>query len=85
MSVSPQSLTRTGVTLDAVRLKLHALTPDGRVLAGMPAVALAWRVTLPFRWLGRVCAAPVVSSLAAGVYHVAAHALWWWNRACGRW
>lgn len=79
------ALARAGLTLDAVRLKLHALTPDGRVLRGMPAVALAWSATPPFQALGRLCRTPPFSWLAAGVYHVTAHALWSWNRACGRW
>lgn len=85
VAAHPDALIRAGVTLDAVRLKLHAITPDGRALRGMPAVALAWRATPPFRLLGRMCQAPVISWIAGGVYHATAHALWRWNRACGRW
>jgi predicted DCC family thiol-disulfide oxidoreductase YuxK len=85
VAADPSALTRAGVTLDAVRLKLHAVTPDGRVLRGMPAVALAWSVTPPFRPLGRLSASPPFSWIAAGVYHLVAWVLWSWNRACGRW
>lgn len=85
VSAHPEALARAGVSLDDVRLKLHALTPDRRVLRGMPAVALAWSATPPFRPLGRVTRIAPLSWLAAGIYHIAAHALWWWNRACGRW
>lgn len=81
----PAALERAGVTLDEVRLKLHALTPDGRVLRGMPAVALAWRATPPFQFLGRISSLPPFSWVAAGLYHATAHILWSWNRACGRW
>ena len=79
------ALARAGVTLDAVRLKLHAITPEGRVLAGMPAVALAWSVTPPFQLLGRLMRIAPFSWFGAGVYHIGAHLLWWWNRACRRW
>ena len=85
VATSSEALDRAGVTLDAVRLKLHAVSPDGRILRGMPAVALAWSATPPFRILGRLCRLPPVSWMAAGVYHVTAHVLWVWNRACGRW
>ncbi len=85
VSTDQSALNRAGVTLDAVRLKLHALTPDGRVLRGMPAVALAWSATPPYRLLGRLCRLPVVNWISAGAYHLTAHALWAWNRASGRW
>jgi predicted DCC family thiol-disulfide oxidoreductase YuxK len=79
------ALARAGVTLDAVRLKLHAVTADGRVLRGMPAMALAWSATPPYRPLGRLMRIAPFSWIGAGLYHIAAHALWAWNRACGRW
>lgn len=85
IAANPESLRRAGVTLDAVRLKLHALTPDGRVLRGMPAVSLAWAATPPYRMLGRLTQTPPFSWIAAATYHVTAHLLWVWNRACGRW
>jgi predicted DCC family thiol-disulfide oxidoreductase YuxK len=79
------ALTRAGVTLDDVRLKLHALRPDGYVLRGMPAVALAWSATPPYQMLGRISRIPPFNWMAAAAYHVTAHVLWHWNRACGRW
>ena len=85
VAAHPEALSRAGVTLDAVRLKLHALTPDGRVLRGMPALALAWSATPPFRALGRFTQNAPFSWLAGGAYHLAAHVLWWWNTASGRW
>lgn len=85
VAANPAALERAGVSLDDVRLKLHAIDADGRVLRGMPAVALAWAATPPFQRLGRVCQKPPLSWIAAGLYHVTAHALWSWNRACGRW
>lgn len=79
------ALTRAGVTLDAVRLKMHAIDADGRVLAGMPAIALVWSATPPYRPLGRLMRIPPFTWIGAGIYHVSAHVLWAWNRACGRW
>lgn len=81
----PEALVRAGVSLDDVRLKLHAITPERDVLRGMPAVAIAWSATPPFRPLGRLCLVWPFSWIGACFYHVAAHLLWWWNRACGRW
>ncbi|MEJ0060395.1 MAG: DUF393 domain-containing protein [Terricaulis sp.] len=85
VAVHPDALERAHVTLEAVRLKLHAITPDGRVLRGMPAVALAWAATPPYRSLGRLAQIAPFSWLAAALYHVTAHVLYVWNRACGRW
>ena len=85
VAAKPEALARAGVSLNDVRLKLHAITPHGRVLRGMPAVALAWAATPPFRPLGRAMRIAPLSWLGAGVYHLTAHALWFWNRACGRW
>lgn len=85
VSQNPEALRRAGVTLDQVRLKMHAIDANGRVLAGMPAIALAWSATPPYRPLGRLMQIPPLSWIGAGVYHLSAYALWGWNRACGRW
>lgn len=85
VAANPAALARAGVSLDDVRLKLHAIDADGRVLRGMPAVALAWAATPPFRPLGRLSQIPPFSGIAAALYHLTAHVLWAWNRACGRW
>lgn len=85
VAVHPELLTRPGVTLDDVRLKLHALLPDGRLLRGMPAVAVAWAATPPYRWLGRLFQVWPLTWVGAAGYHLTAHVLWAWNRACGRW
>lgn len=83
--VDPRPLEAHGLTLDAVRLKMHAIDGSGAVLAGMPAVARAWAATPPFRPLGRLFSIAPFSCLGAGAYHLVAHILYLWNRACGRW
>lgn len=85
VSQNAEALHRAGVTLDQVRLKMHAIDANGRVLAGMPAVAVAWAATPPYRPLGRLMQIAPFSWIGAGVYHVSAYVLWGWNRACGRW
>jgi predicted DCC family thiol-disulfide oxidoreductase YuxK len=80
-----EALVRAGVTLDQVRLKMHAIDANGRVVRGMPAVALAWAATPPYRPFGRLMQIAPFSWIGAAVYHLSAHVLWTWNRACGRW
>ena len=85
VSQNSDALRRAGVTLDQVRLKMHAIDENGRVLAGMPAVALAWAATPPYRPLGRLMEVAPFSWIGAAIYHLSAYFLWGWNRACGRW
>ncbi|MES1201561.1 MAG: DUF393 domain-containing protein [Pseudomonadota bacterium] len=85
VSSNAEALQRAHVTLDDVRLKMHAITPDGRVLAGMPAIAIVWAAIPPYRTLGRLMQVPPFTWIGAAIYHVSAHALWAWNRASGRW
>ena len=72
VSQDGDALCRAGVTLDQVRLKMHAIDANGRVLAGMPAVALAWAATPPYRPLGRLMQIPPFSWLGAISYHLSA-------------
>lgn len=55
VSQNGDALKRAGLSLDQVRFKLHAIDANGRVLAGMPAVALAWAAT-SFGQSGADCA-----------------------------
>jgi predicted DCC family thiol-disulfide oxidoreductase YuxK len=85
VSQHPEALKRAGLSLAQVRLKMSAIDADGAVLCGMPAVALAWAATPPYRLWGRLMQTAPFSWIGAIVYHLAAHLLWTWNRACGRW
>ncbi len=85
VALRPDALARAGVSLNAVRLRLHARLPDGRVLRGMPAVARAWAATPPYRLLGRLTQVPPFSWIGTVFYNLAAYALWGWNRANRRW
>lgn len=81
----PDALARAGVTLEAVRLKMHAIDGAGRVLAGMPAVAAIWAALPPRPWVGRVLQHAPWRWFGAAAYHISAHVLYRWNRLCGRW
>jgi predicted DCC family thiol-disulfide oxidoreductase YuxK len=85
VAAQPEKLAAYGLTLDAVRLKMHARLADGSIVIGGPAVALAWAATPPYRGLGRFVQLPVLRQIMAFGYHLTAHVLYAWNKACGRW
>ena len=85
VSKHPEALARAGVSLDQVRFRMHAITPDGRVVRGMKATTAAWIATPSYRMLGRVFEVWPLTWIGALGYNIAAVVLWWWNRANGRW
>lgn len=85
VSAAPDAYANLGVTLEAVRRKLHAVTPEGDVIYGWPAVAALWSRTPGFKWLAIVGDLPVSNWFSRTIYHVTAQILWWWNRGSGRW
>ncbi|MEM1037592.1 MAG: DCC1-like thiol-disulfide oxidoreductase family protein [Pseudomonadota bacterium] len=85
LSTSPQAFDEKGVSLNDVRRKLHAITADGAVLRGWPAIAALWKHTPRFGWLAALGSMPGLNWGARALYHVTAQILWWWNRASGRW
>ncbi len=85
VSRNPEAYEDIGVTLDAVRLKLHAILPGGILVRGWPAVHAVWQRTPGYRWLARLGDLPGLNLVSRALYHVTAHALWMWNRASKRW
>ncbi len=85
VAANPSALADHSLSLNAVRFKLHAVTADGAVLRGWPAISALWRATHGWGWLARLGDQPGLNLLARAAYHVTAQALWWWNRACKRW
>lgn len=51
VAAEPDVLGRHGIDPEAQRRRLHAMTPDGRVVAGVDAFDLMWRRMPRFRWL----------------------------------
>ena len=81
---APDALARHGVTLEAVKYRIHAVGPDGRMLSGMAAVVAIWDRMPRNRRLARLARLPVLNTIATGAYELAAGVLYAWNRVNGR-
>lgn len=85
INTAPKRLSGYGVTVDDVRLKIHAIDRDGNLRVGMEAVAAIWAEIPLYKSLAFLARLPILNRLAAGLYHVTAHVLYRWNRSKGRW
>ncbi|MEM6415760.1 MAG: DCC1-like thiol-disulfide oxidoreductase family protein [Pseudomonadota bacterium] len=85
ISVEPKRFEAIGITLDNVRFKLHALTPNEQVLRGWPAVAALWDVTPGFEALARIGRLPAINPISTALYDATARILWIVNRLQKRW
>ena len=85
VSSDPAPLSANALTLNDVRRKLHAILPDGRLVAGWPAISALWRRTPGWTWLAKLGDVPGLRLLSGAAYASTAQLLWWWNRASGRW
>ena len=81
---SPDALARHGVTLKQVKYRIHAVTGNGTVLAGMPAVIAIWDRMPRHRWMARAARLPLLNTVATIGYEAAAAVLYAWNRTNGR-
>ena len=81
---SSEALARHGVTLNAVKYRIHAVDGNGRVLAGMPAVIAIWDRMPRNRWMATLARLPVLNTVATLGYEAAAAGLYVWNRANDR-
>lgn len=62
------ALERFGVRGDDAFRRLHAITPDGRLLAGVSAFAALWEQLPRYRWLAALVRHPVVAPVAGLLY-----------------
>ena len=69
LAEQPDALADHGVDRDQALQRLHAQTPDGTVVAGVPAFLSLWAALPRYRWLGRVFGLPVIRPVAAFVYN----------------
>lgn len=81
----PHALADRGVSLDDVRRKLYVEDENGQLAVGAAAFAALWRETPGQRVLGRLTAAPILSTLARWLYDAFAALLYAWNRHHKRW
>ncbi|MCR9220297.1 MAG: DUF393 domain-containing protein [Alphaproteobacteria bacterium] len=74
-----------GVDREAAKRRLHVVTADGRLLAGVDAFQALWAEMPRYRWLARLVGLPIVRPLAELVYErLLAPALYRFNRRRGR-
>ena len=82
---NPGAVVPLGVSLEAVRERLHAVDGDGRMRVGAQALESLWTQTPGQRWLGRLVRLPLLGRLAGAAYDLFARALYRWNVRKGHW
>ena len=68
VAADPGFAARYGLEGDAPLRRLHAVTPDGRLLAGLDAFAAVWERLPRYRLLARIVCLPLVRPLAGLIY-----------------
>ena len=82
---APERLSEYDVSVDDVRLKLHAIDREGQLRVGMEAVSAIFAETPGYRWMARLSNLPLLRPLSALLYNGVAHLLYKWNQSKGRW
>jgi predicted DCC family thiol-disulfide oxidoreductase YuxK len=72
VAADPAGAAPRGLAGEAPFRRLHAVSPDGRVLAGVEAFAAVWERLPRYRWLAKLVRRPVVGALARLAYERAA-------------
>ncbi|MDB2439385.1 DUF393 domain-containing protein [Hellea sp.] len=85
INTAPERLSEFGITVDDVRLKLHAIDRAGELRVGMEAVTAIFAETPQYRWLAKLTGLPILRPLSGLVYDATAHILYKWNQSKGRW
>jgi len=85
INLEPEALAARGVSLDAVRRRLHATDEAGRLLVGADVAIEVWRCTPGEAWLAKLTGNRLVRPLTRFAYDRFADALYAWNRRNGRW
>ena len=81
----PEALREIGAEQEFVRRKLHVTDAAGELHVGSEAFTALWSRTAGQRWLGRLCAMPVLRTLSRWAYDAFAALLYRWNRMRRRW
>jgi predicted DCC family thiol-disulfide oxidoreductase YuxK len=71
------------LTPDQAKRRMHALTPEGRVISGIPAFAAIWAALPGMGWLARLVMVPGVRQVADLLYNRVA-APWLYSRQIKR-
>jgi len=68
VAAEPDVLGRRGIDPETQRRSLHAMTPEGRVVAGVDAFNLMWRRMPRFRWLAGLLQPSLMRAAARFAY-----------------
>lgn len=85
INLEPEALAAHGAGIEAVRKKLHATFPDGRLLVGGDVAVEIWRRTPGDGWLARLLGNRLTLPLTRFCYDRLADGLYAWNRWKGHW
>jgi len=85
INTAPERLSKFNISLDDVRLKLHAIDRSGELRIGIEAVTAIFNEVPRYKWLAVLARLPVLNIAAKGLYNLTAHILYKWNRSKGRW
>ena len=85
INTAPDRLSDYGVSVDDVRLKLHAIDRDGKLRVGIEAVTAIFAETPGYKWMAYLVRLPLLKIVAAQLYNITAHLLYRWNKSKDRW
>jgi predicted DCC family thiol-disulfide oxidoreductase YuxK len=85
INLTPDALSRYGVSLNDVRRRLHATDAAGRLIVGADVAIAIWRLVPNERWLASLLGNPVIRPITRFAYDRFADGLYAWNRRKGYW
>lgn len=85
INTAPYRLSEYGISIDDVRLKLHAIDREGNLRVGMEAVTAIFSETPNYRWLAFLARVPLLKQISSQLYNATAFMLYRWNTSKGRW
>lgn len=84
INLEPDRFSDSGISVEDVRKKLHALR-DGQLLVGADVAIAIWQLMPQRKWLGNLLSVPPFQQIARTGYHILAQILYAWNRRKGNW
>jgi predicted DCC family thiol-disulfide oxidoreductase YuxK len=80
ITAQPVALQHRGVTVEAVKKRLHVIDREGVLRIGIPAFAALWDEVPRYRGLARFVRLPMVREISAVLYEALAIVLYVWNK-----
>ncbi len=85
INLEPQVLSASGVTLEDIRKRLHAIDGNGDLVVGADVAIALWRLTPGQAWLAALFGNRLFLPLTRFTYDNFARVLYAWNRRRGHW